>query len=193
LWRGYNPSQIQRRCPKWYIEVTFHRDPASLACSTRIRCSENYTSPWSSMWARPGPMARSHIAREPCGSRIDKSPSISWLNSKTSLFLWLCLMNQVYSGFFRCEALKWSYFEEVFWVTCAFSFEEKVHSLSVAPRASCYLEQKVGGSWILIKKLKNSSNDMYPAVPEHLFEFFSLVKNLDRGSFIVFLGSRLYV
>ena len=38
--------------------------------------------------------------------------------------------------------------EEVSLVTCAFS-KKKVHSLSVSPRASCYLEQKVGGSWIL--------------------------------------------
>jgi hypothetical protein len=45
----------------------------------------------------------------------------------------------------------------------------------------------------LLKKLKNSSQDMYPAAPEHLSEFFSIIKNLDRGSSIVFLGSQLYI
>jgi hypothetical protein len=34
---------------------------------------------------------------------------------------------------------------------------------------------------------------MYPAAPEHLFGFFLIVKNSDRGFFIVFLGNRLYV
>jgi hypothetical protein len=41
-------------------------------------------------------------------------------------------MNQARSGFFRHEALKWSYPEEVFQVTCDFS-KKKTHSLSVAP------------------------------------------------------------
>jgi hypothetical protein len=45
----------------------------------------------------------------------------------------------------------------------------------------------------LLKKLKISSEAMYPAAPEHLFGFFFIVKNLDRGSLIVFLGSQLYV
>jgi hypothetical protein len=34
---------------------------------------------------------------------------------------------------------------------------------------------------------------MYPAAPEHLFGFFFIIKNSDRGSLIVFLGSQLYV
>jgi hypothetical protein len=34
---------------------------------------------------------------------------------------------------------------------------------------------------------------MYPATLEHLSGFFLIVKNLDRASFIVFLGSQLYV
>jgi hypothetical protein len=34
---------------------------------------------------------------------------------------------------------------------------------------------------------------MYPAAPKHLSGFFLIVKNSDKGSFIVSLGSRLYV
>jgi hypothetical protein len=34
---------------------------------------------------------------------------------------------------------------------------------------------------------------MYPAAPDHLFGFFFIVKNSDRGSSVVFLGSQLYV
>jgi hypothetical protein len=34
---------------------------------------------------------------------------------------------------------------------------------------------------------------MYPVAPEHLSEFFSIVKNSDRGSSIVFLGSQIYI
>jgi hypothetical protein len=41
----------------------------------------------------------------------------------------------------------------------------------------------------LLTKLEISSQDMYPTTVEHLFEFFSIVKNSDRGSSIVFLGS----
>jgi len=114
LWCDYNPSRIQRRCPELNTEGTFHRNPASLAYSTRIRCSRRCTSSRFCPWARPGPMACSHIAGEPCGPRIDKPPSILWLNSKTSLFIWLCLVNQAWSRFFRCEALKWFCLEEVF-------------------------------------------------------------------------------
>jgi hypothetical protein len=46
---------------------------------------------------------------------------------------------------------------------------------------------------LIVKKLKISFEDMYPTAPEHLFGFFFIVKNSDRGSFIVFLGSQLYV
>jgi hypothetical protein len=46
---------------------------------------------------------------------------------------------------------------------------------------------------LIVEKLKISSQDMYPTAPEHLFGFFFIVNNSDRGSFIVFLGSQLYV
>jgi hypothetical protein len=59
--------------PKKVSEVTFHRNSASLAYSTRIRCSRRRTSPCFCPWARPGPTTRSHIAAEPCGSCIDKN------------------------------------------------------------------------------------------------------------------------
>jgi hypothetical protein len=62
----------KKRCPKLNTEVTFHRNSASLAYSTRIRCSERYTSPCFCPWARPGLTTCSHIAIEPCESRIDK-------------------------------------------------------------------------------------------------------------------------
>jgi hypothetical protein len=45
----------------------------------------------------------------------------------------------------------------------------------------------------LLKKQKISSEDMYPAAHEHISRFFLIIKNSDRGSFIVFLGSQLYV
>jgi hypothetical protein len=72
LWCGYNPSWIQRRCPELDTEVTFHRNPASLAYSTRIQCSGCYTSPCSSLWVRLGPTTHNHIVGEPCGSCIDR-------------------------------------------------------------------------------------------------------------------------
>jgi hypothetical protein len=34
---------------------------------------------------------------------------------------------------------------------------------------------------------------MYLVANEHLSKFFSIIKNLDRGSSIVFLGSQLYI
>jgi hypothetical protein len=34
---------------------------------------------------------------------------------------------------------------------------------------------------------------MYSAAPDHLSGLFFIIKNSDRGSFIVFLGSQLYV
>jgi hypothetical protein len=69
-------------------------------------------------------------------------------------------------------------------------FEEKAHSLSVAPEPLAIWNKKLKGleSWLL-KKLKISSQDMYPAASEHLSWFFSIIKNSDRGSSIVFLGS----
>ena len=52
------------------------------------------------------------------------------------------------SGFFLSCGLEVVCLEEVFWMMCAF-FEEKSALTECSPRASCYLEQKVGGSWIL--------------------------------------------
>jgi hypothetical protein len=72
-------------------------------------------------------------------------------------------------------------------------FEEKAHSLSVAPKPLAIWNKKLEGlEFWLLKKLKISSQVMYPTAPEHLSKFFSIVKNSDRGSFIVFLGSQLY-
>jgi hypothetical protein len=143
-------------CPELNTEGTFHRKPASLAYSTRSRCSRCCTSSRFYPWARPGPMVCSHIVAEPYGSHLDKPPSISWLNSKASLFPRLCLENQAWSGFFRREAMKWSYLEEVSWVTCTLFVEKIALSIKCSPWASCYLEQKVRGSWFLIvEKTKN--------------------------------------
>jgi hypothetical protein len=73
-------------------------------------------------------------------------------------------------------------------------FEEKAHLLSVAPEPLAIWNKKLEGlKFLLLKKLKITSQDMYPLVPEHLSEFFLTVKNSDRGSSIVFLGSCLYV
>jgi hypothetical protein len=72
--------------------------------------------------------------------------------------------------------------------------KEKAHSLSVAPEPLAIWNKKLEGlEFWLLKKLKISSQDMYPAAPEHRSEFFLMVKNSDRGSFIVFLGNQLYI
>ena len=52
-------------------------------------------------------------------------------------------------GFFLSCGLEVVCLEEVFWVTCAF-FWRKSALTECSPRASCYLEQKVGGSWIWV-------------------------------------------
>ena len=81
-------------------------------------------------------------------------------------------MNQAWSRFFQREALKWSCFEEVFLVTCAFS-KKKVHSLSVAPEPLAIWNKKLEGLESLsLGKLKISSEDMYPAAAEHISGFF---------------------
>jgi hypothetical protein len=49
------------------------------------------------------------------------------------------------------------------------------------------LEQKVGGlEFLSLEKLKISSEDMYPAAPEHISRFFLFKKNSDIGSFVIF-------
>jgi hypothetical protein len=73
-------------------------------------------------------------------------------------------------------------------------FEEKAHSLIVAPKPLAIWNKKLEGlEFWLLKKLKISSQDMYHVAPEHLFGFFSIVKNSDIGSSIVFLGSQIYI
>ena len=68
-------------------------------------------------------------------------------------------------------------------------FEEKSALTGCSPRASCYLEQKLEGLESLsFEKVKISSEDMYPAAPEHISGF---KKNTDKGSFVMFLGSLL--
>jgi hypothetical protein len=55
-------------------------------------------------------------------------------------------------------------------------FEEEAHSLSVAPEPLAIWNKKLEGlKFWLLKKLKNSSQDMYPGAPEHLSGFFSIV------------------
>ena len=72
-------------------------------------------------------------------------------------------------------------------MTCAFS--KKRAPTGCSPRASCYLEQKLEGLESLsFEKVKISSEDMYPAAPEHISAF---KKNTDKGSFVMFLGSLL--
>jgi hypothetical protein len=134
----------KRRCPELNTEGTFHRNPASLAFSTLVQCSRCCTSCCFCSRARPGPMACSNIAGEPYGSCLNKPLSISWLTSKAFLFLRLWLVNRAWSRFFRREAFKWSCLKEVFWVMCSFLKKKALSECS--PRASGYLEQKVGGS-----------------------------------------------
>jgi len=68
-------------------------------------------------------------------------------------------------------------------------FEEKAHSLSVAPEPLAIWNKEVEGlESLLLKKLKISPEDMYPAAPEHISGF---KKNSDRWSFVMFSGSLL--
>jgi hypothetical protein len=75
----------------------------------------------------------------------------------------------LHSGFFRREALKWSYLEEVFQVTCDF-FEEKAHSLSVAPEPLAIWNKKLDGLKLwLLKKTKNLFLGYVPCSPRASF------------------------
>jgi hypothetical protein len=66
-------------------------------------------------------------------------------------------------------------------------FKEKAHSLSVAPEPLAIWNKKLEGlEFLLLEKLKISSEDMYPAAPEHIFGFFLYKKNSIIGSFIIF-------
>jgi hypothetical protein len=151
---------------------------ASLAYSIRIRCSGCYTFPSSSSWARPGSTTHSHIVGEPYWSRIDKPPSISWLNSKTS-FISGSFDVKPWSGLVLMKSFKWRAL-----------FQRKTHSLSVAPEPLAIWNKKLEGLELwLSKKLNISSQDMYPIALEHLSEFFLIVRNSDWGSYIVFWGS----
>ena len=68
-------------------------------------------------------------------------------------------------------------------------FEEKAHSLSVAPEPLAIWNKEVEGlESLLLKKLKMSSEDMYPVAPDHIS---GLKKNSDRVSFVMFSGSLL--
>ena len=52
-------------------------------------------------------------------------------------------------------------------------FEEKGHSLSVAPEPLAIWNKKLEGlESMLLEKLKISSEDMYPVAPEHISGFF---------------------
>ena len=74
------------------------------------------------------------------------------------------------------------------------SFEEKVHLLSVAPEPLAIWNKKLEGLESLsLEKLKISSEDMYPAAPEHISRFFWFKKNSDIGSFVIFSSNLLSV
>ena len=62
-------------------------------------------------------------------------------------------------------------------------FEEKGHSLSVAPEPLAIWNKKLEGlESLLLKKLKISYEDMYPAAPEHISRFFLLsIRTLIEG------------
>jgi hypothetical protein len=44
---------------------------------------------------------------------------------------------------------------------------------------------------LIVEKTENLFQGYVPCSPEHLFKFFSIIKDLDRGSFIVFSGGWL--
>jgi hypothetical protein len=92
----------------------------------------------SGLWARPGPTASSSTDEEPCGSRIDKPPSVSWLNSKAFLFLQVLLGETSLIRVLSKRNLE---------VVLLEKSSSDVRALpECSPRASCYLKQKVGGS-----------------------------------------------
>jgi hypothetical protein len=73
-------------------------------------------------------------------------------------------------------------------------FEEKGHSLSVAPEPLVIWNKKLEGlEFLSLEKLKMSSMDMYPTAPEHISGFFLFKKNSDIGSFVMFSDSLLSV
>jgi hypothetical protein len=73
-------------------------------------------------------------------------------------------------------------------------FEEKGHPLSVAPKPLAIWNKKLEGlEFLSLKKLKISSEDMYPTAPEHLSEFFLFKKISDIGSFVIFSSNLLSV
>jgi hypothetical protein len=105
-------------------------------------------------WARPGPTASNCSDEKPCGSHIDKPLSVSWLNSKASILpqvllieaslVWV-LSKRNLEVVFPKKILEW----------CVL-FQRKRALTECSPRVSCYLEQKVGGSWIFrVEKTKN--------------------------------------
>ena len=52
-------------------------------------------------------------------------------------------------------------------------FEEKAHSLSVAPEPLAIWNKKLEGlEFLSLKKLEISSKNIYPAAPEHISGFF---------------------
>jgi len=76
-------------------------------------------------------------------------------------------------------------------VTCAFS---KKKALTVAPELLAIWNKKLEGLESLsLEKLKISSEDVYPAAPEHISGFFLFKKNSDIGSFVIFSSSLLSV
>ena len=95
--------------------------------------------------------------------------------------IWLVL------GSFCRNVLKWSALRKSFGDVRF--FEEKVHSLSVAPEPLAIWNKKLEGLESLsLEKLKISFEDMCPAALEHISGF---KKNSDRGSFVMFSGSLL--
>jgi hypothetical protein len=78
-----------------------------------------------------------------------------------------------------------------FFQWCALFLEKKLNSLSVAPRASCYLKQKVGESWVFrAKKTKKSFLRICTLQPPNLYmgSFFTQ-RTWTEGPFVIFSGS----
>jgi hypothetical protein len=80
-----------------------------------------------------------------------------------------------------------------FFERCAL-FQRKRAFTECSSRASCYLEQKVGGSLIfIIRKTRNLFWWYVPCSPRAYIQVLLFKKNLDKGPLVMFSGSLLSV
>ena len=88
--------------------------------------------------SRCSPRASCYLEQGAEGSFLEVALIVRWSFVKKN-------SNMARSGFFLSQCLEVVCVEEVFWWRAL--FRRKSALTECSPRASCYLEQKVGGSW----------------------------------------------